>query len=71
MMTPEIFPARLAGSGIDHAVGASGRRLRPFDAPPEPELRAQFEGRDFAFFEAEPAGDDEWKIVRRVPDQNW
>jgi len=37
----------------------------------EPELRAQFEGRDFAFFEAEPAGDDEWKIVRREPDQDW
>jgi|GEM_PF-3025775 hypothetical protein len=36
----------------------------------EPGLRAQFEARDFAFFEVRGVGND-WEIVRRVPDQDW
>jgi len=36
----------------------------------EPELLRIFEQTAVAYFEAEPDG-DEWKIVRRVPDQDW
>jgi len=34
-------------------------------------LLRTFEQTRVAYFEAEPAGDDEWKIVRRVPDHDW
>ena len=36
----------------------------------EPELRCQFEGRDYAYFEVENLG-DEWRVIRRVADQDW
>jgi hypothetical protein len=37
----------------------------------ESEIAREFEGRDFAFFEVEPIGHQEFKIVRRVDDQDW
>ena len=34
----------------------------------EPEIAAVFEGRDFAYFEAERVSDEEIGIIRRVED---
>ena len=30
-----------------------------------------FEGRDFAYFEAERVSDEEIRIIRRVEDEDW
>ena len=37
----------------------------------EPEIAAQFEGRDYAFFEAIAIDDERVDIIRRVEDQDW
>ena len=37
----------------------------------EPEIAAMFEGRDFAYFEAERVSDEEIRIIRRVEDEDW
>jgi hypothetical protein len=37
----------------------------------EAELRAHFEGRSFAYFEVEQQPDESWKVLRRMPDQDW
>ena len=37
----------------------------------EPEIAAVFADRDFAYFEAERVSDEEIKIIRRVPDEDW
>jgi hypothetical protein len=53
------------------AVLRSRINIEGFWAITEPDIAREFEGRDFAFFEVEPIGHQEFKIIRRVDDENW
>jgi hypothetical protein len=65
---------------LEKRTSASGLHNRIYDehAPKreglwkieEPEIAAVFEGRDFAYFEAERISDEERKIIRRVEDED-
>jgi hypothetical protein len=47
------------------------RKIECFWEITEPEIAMQFEGRDYAFFEAERVSDEELRIMRRVDDRDW
>ena len=63
---------RMTGSGARQmAVLHSRSKREGFWKIEEPEIAAVFEGRDFAYFEAERVSDEEIRIIRRVEDEDW
>jgi hypothetical protein len=66
-----LTPAGGGAKAREMAVLRSRFRIEGFWQITEPEIAREFEGRDYAFFEVEPIGDQEFKIVRRVEDEGW
>jgi hypothetical protein len=64
----QLTPAGGGAKAREMAVLRSHFKIEGLWEITEPEIARVFEGRDFAFFEVEPTGDQEFRIVRQVED---